>query len=397
MQLNLQSNSSYTNIENPSIDDTTAKMKEDEWDLFNNSLQMFNPLLKNINKKQNFTNKKISQSSQSSQSNKNNRIKKRGIKEDITKDIDLSVKLNIKNIKRDYKKCPKCGIYCKISNNLIICELCGLERPWDENDKFSITYTQNYNTSSNSFMVFNIIGQNSYCYQRSFLKTCANYSSYRNNNNKKEIINKIYQYSGNKIPINICNLTAELFDQIKQKGYVYRGNGKWGVIGACLFYACIMHNLTRTPREIANIIGIEDRFLSQGDKILQELNELGIISIPTTFKPLGDYIDQFFSALNISMKYKQFIIDLISTAERKYLHIGNESRMTTKCIGCIYLLTRRIPALKKIKKCKISKECIKISKSTFIRYYNLLMDNPKVIKKVFKKHHIPMPVEWKGL
>jgi transcription initiation factor TFIIIB Brf1 subunit/transcription initiation factor TFIIB len=390
----------FDNINKIKFDDHFDQ-NDNDWDMFNKSLNE-NDLLSSFNNLNlnNVSSPKTNYDSPKTNYNDINKIKN----DDSPKpkkyenDIDLEVCLNIVNIKIDYKKCPKCNIYCKVEGIQIICEKCGLAREWDNNsNNYCISFEQNYNTSNNSFMTFNMVGKNSYCYQRSLLKTCANYSSFRNNNNKKEIINKIYQYDGNKLPINICNLTAELFDQIKQKNYVFRGNGKWGVIGACLFYACIMNNLTRTPREIANIVGVEDRFLSQGDRTLQELNELGVINIPTTFKPLSDYLDQFLSALEIPIKYKQFIIDLISRAEKKHIHIGNESRTTTKCIGSIYMLCKRIPSLKHIKKDKISNECINISKSTFIRYYNLLMENPKKIKKVFKKWKIPMPVEWKNL
>lgn len=321
-------------------------------------------------------------------------------------DIDIMEKnesnrvINQKSVPMvDNKLCPICNVACKIYDIYIICEKCGMEREWDihSSNLYSMTIDQNYNTSNNSFMTFSIIGVNSYHYNRSFLKTCADYSAYRNNNNKKEIINKIYQYEGNKPPHNIINATADLFDQIKNKGYVYRGDCKLGVIGACLYYASIMNNLTRTPKEICLIMNIEDKFLSAGDRILQELNELGIINIPTNHKPLHDYLNQFFPALEIPDKYKQFVIDIISRAERKHLHIRNESRITTKIVGCIYLLTQRIPELRHIKKDTVSLECNKISKSTFIKYYTLIMSNPRAICKVFRRHKIRQPSEWRDL
>jgi hypothetical protein len=203
-------NKNLSKLEQSKIDEN------DDWNNFNDLLMDVNPTLLTL-KKQNIDNSK--------------KIKL------IEDDSKLEVKLNIVNVKKDYKKCPKCDIYGKINDNVIICELCGERRPWQINEKYSISIEQNYNTSSNSFMVFNIIGKNSYCYQRSFLKTCANYSSFRNNNNKKEIINKIYQYSGNKIPINICNLTAELFDQIKQKNMYIEVT----VNGVLLAHVCFMH------------------------------------------------------------------------------------------------------------------------------------------------------------
>ena len=297
-----------------------------------------------------------------------------------------------------YSICPNCNISCKISDTMMICEQCGMERDWDThtNDFYSMTVDQNYNTNSNAFMTFSIVGVNSYCYNRSLLKTCADYSMYRNSNNKKDIINKVYQYEGSKPPLNIINGTADLFEIIKNKGYVFRGDGKLGVIAACMYYVSIEHNLTRTPKEISQIFGIDEKFLSQGDRTLQELNELGIISIQTNHKPLNDYLNMFFPTLGISEKYRKFVVDIITRAERKHLHIGHESRLTTKVIGVIYLLTQRVPELKHIKKNTISEECNKISKSTFIRYHNLICDNYVIMKKVFRKHRIPMPVEWRA-
>lgn len=325
---------------------------------------------------------------------------------DSFNDNDFNVNDYFKNEKKkendveqkiDYNICPLCKIPGKINDTLIICEKCGMERMWDphSNDVYSATVDQNYNTTNNSFMAFSIVGQGGYCYNRSLLKTCADYSVYRNSSNKKDIINRIYQYEGNKPPMNIINGTAELFDQIKNKGYVYRGDGKLGVIAACLYYVSIEHNLTRTPKEICQIFGIDEKFLSQGDRILQELNELGVINIQTNHKPLNDYLNIFLPALGIDEKYKQFIIDVIQRAERKHLHIRNESRLTTKIIGVIYLLTVRVKELNHIKKNTISEECNKISKATFIRYYTLICENYKIMKKPFRKHKIPMPADWR--
>jgi Zn finger protein HypA/HybF involved in hydrogenase expression len=316
---------------------------------------------------------------------------------DIFNNDDVFEKKKIKEVEKiDYKQCPSCLIPCKIHETMLICESCGLERVWDchSHNLYSMTINQDYNTS-NSFLTFNIVGANSYCYNRSFLKTCADYTKFRDNSNRKAIVNMIYQYPGNKPPMNVVNSCADIFDQIKNKGYVYRGDGKLGVIAACLYYASIMNNLTRTPKEIAQIIGIDEKFLSNGDRILQELNELGVITIPTNYKPLDDYLDMYFPILEIPEKYKAFIKALIARAEKKHLHINNESRLTTKIIGCIYLLTRRVKELNHIKKETISLECGNISKSTFIRYYTLIVDNYKIMKKPFRKFRIPMESSWR--
>ena len=312
--------------------------------------------------------------------------------------IDLESKVVLDN-ESEYKYtiCPKCNTEGTLNDGCVFCVSCGLETSIvDDSNKYNFSLEKDHNTSDNSFMSFNFVGKNSYCYQRSFLKTCANYSSFRRNNNRKDMYNYNYQYEGKKIPKNAIKLAIELFSKIKEKNYVFRGNGKKGVLGACLFYACVMNNITKTPREISSVMEIEERFLSHGNRKVQELNEKGVICVPTILRPFKDYLDQYFPALNIDIKYKQFVVDLINRAEKKNLHIKNDSRTTTKCIGSIYMLINRVKELNGINKDHIVKEC-DISKSTFIRYYNLLLINYKKLKPVFKKHRIPMPNNWKNV
>jgi transcription initiation factor TFIIIB Brf1 subunit/transcription initiation factor TFIIB len=315
---------------------------------------------------------------------------------DADTDVDLEVHMNLGSEKKlKYNICPKCNVEGGVCDGTLVCHECGLETVlFDDDNKFSFSSEKDHNVSSDSYISFNIIGPNSYGYQRSFLKTCANYSSLRRNNNRKDMYKYNYQYDGKKIPKNAIKLAIEIFSKIKEKNYVFRGNGKKGILAACLFYACVMNNITKTPQKIASVMEIEERFLSHGDRRLQEFNDAGIISIPTILRPLNDYLDQFFPALNIPDKYKIFVSDIIEMAERKNIHIKNDSKTTTKCIGAIYLLTNRIKELNYISKDTIVKEC-DISKSTFIRYYNLLIINYLMIKPIFKKHRIPMPISWK--
>lgn len=311
--------------------------------------------------------------------------------------IDLEVKMVLGSEKSpQYNICTKCNIEGIITDGSIYCPKCGIKISALNECSFSYLNGNDHNNTNESFMSFNFTGKNSYCYQRSFLKTCANYSLYRKNTNRKEMDNYNYQHEGNKIPKNAIKYAIELFSKIKESGYVFRGNGKKGVFGACLFYACIVNYITKTPREIASVMKIEDRFLSRGDSKLQELNGKGVISIPTIVRPIYDYINQLFPVLQIPCIYKQFVIDIIEISEGNNIHINNDSRPTTKCVGSIYLLINRVKNLKHITNAIIIKEC-DISKSTFIRYYNLLLENYKIIKPVFRKHRIPMPLDWKAV
>lgn len=315
--------------------------------------------------------------------------------EDDQSPINLEVSIDMTSPDEN-SICPDCQIETYVSDGVLCCSQCGYTKIMMNHisNNYIASLDTDHNTAKNSFMSFKVVGKNAYGYQRSLLKTCSNYKAFSKNTNKKDLHNFVFQYEGNKIPKNVIDLAVEIFSKIKDAGYVFRGNGKRGVTGACLFYSCVMKGITKTPREIASVMKIEERFLSSGDRDLQELNELGIIKIPTSFDPLIHYIHQYFPALKIPDIYENFIVDIITRAEQKNIHIRNDSRMTTKCVGAIYLLTTRIPSLKHITKEDIVRECSKISKSTFLRYYNLLCDNHKKIKHIFKRHRIKMPLEW---
>lgn len=318
---------------------------------------------------------------------------------------DLPKRKSYKMRVTDYNICPTCTTECKSNEGIIYCPNCGQVRPLlRETSHYSASITQSHNTAANAFMSFKMVGKNSYSKQVNLLKTCSNSRAYSDNNNKKEIMNYNYQIDGNKFPKDALEKAHVLICQIKRAGYVYRGNGKKGIWGACISVSCQVNRTTKARKAICRLLKIEEKFLSHGERKLSSLAEDGIITLPKHGKTskkskevysMEDYIVQYFSALDIPIKYSQFIIDLIHRAGKKKLHINHDSRLTTKCVGAIYMLTTRVKSLNRITKDIIWKES-GISKSTFTRYYRLLFDNHKKIKKTFKKHRIPMDVSWRG-
>ena len=292
---------------------------------------------------------------------------------------------------------------CKSKEGIIYCPNCGQKRPlMRENSHYCASISQTHNTAGNAFMSFKMIGKNSYSKQVNLLKTCSDSIAYSDNNNKKAIMNYNYQVIGNKFPKDALEKAHNLICQVRRAGFVFRGNGKMGIWGACISVSCHANRTTKARKSICKLLKIEERFLSQGERKISSMVEDGIIVLPKV-KPtkstcadssLEDYIVQYFAALEIPMRYGSFIIDLINRAKKKKLHIEHDSRLTTKCVGAIYMLTTRVKSLNRITKDMIWKES-NISKSTFTRYYRLLFVNHKKLKKVFKRHHIPMDVSWR--
>lgn len=305
----------------------------------------------------------------------------------------------------NYNICPSCSAECKSKEGIIYCPKCGHSRQlFRESTYYSASVNQTHNTASNGFMAFKMVGKNSYSKHVNLLKTCSNSKVYSDNNNKKQIMNFNYQVKGNKFPKDALERAHDLICQIRRAGYVYRGNGKMGIWGACISAACQANRTTKSRKSICMFLSIEERFLSQGERKLASLIENGVIKLPwvTNFSrnfkeinSLEDHIVQYFASLDIPTRYGQFIIDLIERAKKKNLHIEHDSRLTTKCVGAIYMLTTRVKSLNRITKDMIWKES-NISKSTFTRYYRLLFTNHKKLKKVFKKHRIPMDNSWRG-
>lgn len=304
--------------------------------------------------------------------------------------IDFNLEANIdKNIIRTHT-CKSCGM--DITNNCLTCANCGTEYI---DSSYSCAAITDCNVNDKGFISMKIVGNNSYGLQRSLLKTCSNYCTYRKVNTLKEMNNWNAQ-STKHIPKNVIDEANEMFATIKKHKYVFRKDGKRGVLSACLYYACYANGISKTPSEIAQFSNIEEKFHSLGDRKLHDLNEKGIISIPIKINPISHYTNRYFELLGINVKYTSFIIDLISTAEKKKIHILHDSKNNTKCVGAIYMLVTRVPELRHITKDKIEQEC-SISKTTFIRYYNVLCEYYKKIKMVFKIHKIPMPIIWKDI
>jgi hypothetical protein len=283
--------------------------------------------------------------------------------------------------------------------SFLVCEVCGKELA-DTSGATNETYTTSNildcNVNDKGFMAMHIVGRGSYGYNRSLLKTCAKYGQYRKMTTLKDMHNWNSQSSSGKhVPKNVIEEASNMFAKIKEHGYVYRKDVKKGVISACIYYACYNNGISKTPAEIAQLVGIAEKFHSAGDRILRDLNERGIIDLPEKIDPIIDYVERYMELLKIPKIYKQFVLDIIHVADREKLHVLSDSKNNTKCIGAIYLLIDRIPELRKaIDKETIDKEC-EISKTTFQKYYNLICKFYRKFVPVFVRHRIPMKREWK--
>jgi transcription initiation factor TFIIIB Brf1 subunit/transcription initiation factor TFIIB len=288
--------------------------------------------------------------------------------------------------REDWKTCPDCKIRMQPMKNSYQCTHCGRDKEvLEHGGEFSSSIVDNYNTNSNCSLSIKIVGKDSYRYYKALLRTASDYSKIQSNNTNRQLGRFNSQSKDGKLPIIILKEAADLYGRIQKHNVVRRGNGRKGALGACIYFVCIRHNITKKPKEIATFLCIEESYLSKGDKLLRVLHYKGVINIPIHHNPKDAYILQYFESLNIDGIYKPFISELIDRASCLDMMGENNSRVSTKCAGAIYTL--RIQESLGITKADIIKYC-KISKSTFIRYYDYLIQNRRLLKPLFRKHNI---------
>ena len=289
-----------------------------------------------------------------------------------------------------YKTCPVCLVECEEKGSEIICPTCFEVRPYEyEYEVYSKTIEQNHNTNGNEFQNFVIYGKNVRALNLSLKESSEDHFLKKEHDWREKLELKL----GNNIehfPLKIINKAFAIFNQISIARIVYRNAGTWYLLGSCIHYAFLEEGIPFREKTICRYLGLVERKLSANINCLEIYNDKGIISIETDSLPLPVHMKSFLARLNISEDYSDFLCSIILRAEKKYLHVKNENRPNSRCVGAIYLLCQMEPKLAKITKEVISEKC-EISKTTFLRYYKLLINNLHFIEKCFKKYYITIP------
>ena len=338
----------------------------------------------------------------------------------VSTDTEISYKRQIN--KRKVPKCEDCNVEMYKSSTEYICEECGKVEEIvggniDIAERGSSEGIGDYNTSSNSAAPVRISGPGSYAYQKKLISSTSNYKKQQKKNSINQISNIMRQYDGPKLAQNIIEQSADLY-YLVQQFCIKRGDVRIGTMAACVYRICKASGLTRKPKEIAEMFGIPQDELSNGEKILDDLYAKG--SLGTANDSLLENIDynpsmgidqyyfredsvrdaylyRYFEALCIPDTYLDFAKNLVRfTCKFK---IADSSITSSKCAGTIYILAMKLPHLE-IKRDDIEKSC-SISKSTFSRFSKAVIGmlhstNPnhkkvrRRLRHLFKKNGIPI-------
>lgn len=314
-------------------------------------------------------------------------------------EFDKILEDNNRPVVRDEKKV---SILCKDCNSKLIedpikrikvCDKCGIVEKFTATKLSNNDFMNNYNSLDSSAWLVKVYGKNSYKNNRHLCASNLDYRKMQKYNTRKqlEIINN--NSKNCKFSKAILNETAELFYKIQRnetKKIVRRGNGRKGLLGACLDSVLSKNKIARKPREIAKYIGVVEAYISKADKLLHMLHNAGEIELVLEKDEISSFINQYFMILKLDKKYLEFCKSIVKISEESTeLKGDNNSRISTKAAGIIYILSTQVSL--GINHNDISKKC-NISYPTFVRFAKYIERNKdnEQIKQVFKDHNIPL-------
>lgn len=291
--------------------------------------------------------------------------------------------INTKKI-NDIYKCDECGetLVKDITINKLICDTitgCGAqyEMTLCQNQETSIDSSKNnYNTSSN--LSFSFIVNGNMRLKKLSIQSSANYEKTQRRETLKQVKNIGENNLSYSIPENLANETTDYFHAIQKKKIILRTRVRLGVIAASFSVVCLINNLYISRNDICTIFGIPFKYLSIGEKKLNEFYHSGIIDyFPFTTeyyteKQLLTYfvkiivIDNvFFIDENeiINNNYYNFCLTFI-----KFLftfRVKLSSQVTTKIAAALYCLINT-QSIIKIDESNIINIC-KINRETYIK------------------------------
>lgn len=169
----------------------------------------------------------------------------------------------------------------------------------------------------------------------------------------------------------ISEYAKELYKSVSDVR-ISRGDIRNGLIASCVFYACKIHNVSRNPREIAQIFNVNARDITRGCKrfmdVKKKQQDMDCIKKFHTSKT-ENFIPRFCSSLNI-MHLEKTLNVLCKKAEK--LSVVSRNAPSSIVAGVIYLVSDHFEL--GITKKDISEKC-NISQVTISKCFHKMNEN----------------------
>lgn len=186
----------------------------------------------------------------------------------------------------------------------------------------------------------------------------------------EQLANNTVKYG---IPAKVVDDAKVLYKRASEKK-ISRGENKEGLIASCIYYACLLNKVPRSPKEVSRMFGIDPNVLTKGNARFQTLLQMNVDSSEPE-----DFISRFGSKLN--MNYQDIQKCKLLAKKLDELEIVSENAPTSVAAGTLfyYCMTHDIDFNKKViaEICDVSEVTIMKCYKRLLKYKKLLQDQPE--------------------
>lgn len=192
-----------------------------------------------------------------------------------------------------------------------------------------------------------------------------------------------------KIMYKLINDSKHTTGKNKGKYVIMRGINRESIIAASLFFACRRNNVTRSPKEIANLFNLNETDLNKGTKNFIKLKKSDPLEIDMGVTKIEHFIKRKCDQLGIIASYTDIAIKISNNLER--LNIISNHTPYSLAAASILLMTD-IYKIKHITKKKLA-SIFNVSDVTIIKTYkkiytykNILF-NDKLVSDIIENNN----------
>ncbi len=277
------------------------------------------------------------------------------------------------NDKKDENKYICCDQVMIITNGQYLCITCNKTQIFEK--------TTTLTTDSQSYVKIKNNNHNSY----------YNMSNNNHVNQQKSIHNLLFklqdEYQGTKFSPYVLDKACAIYNQIQQintgdKLYIKRNNLKAEILGFIIYNLCIEEGSDRKSKDIAAFMKLTTGGFSRGATEIRKLILSGNLDMVIKPESLNGYTERYLETLNYNhpgiINYNDFVIKIVKRAEEQ--RINGNSLISSQIIGVIWYIIVKTRVKITIK--ELENAADKTKKNTFIRFYEIIINNKEVFEDI---------------
>ena len=296
--------------------------------------------------------------------------------------------------KPDLSICISCGSKDQIENGKtrnIVCKNCGmnivddLDRTFSTNNSNAdiVSNSSNYNIPINYFFKKSSMGTIIGGRGNSRIKTIHRWSlmPYRERSRKEvfDFLTRTCRKGGlEKSIIDNAHILYMNLSGVKKKDVdrtiIIRGNNRYSLIAACVYFGCKMQGRPRCPKEIAQMFGLGLTDVTGGCRKFLEIMGEDVSMYNIKSSKANDYIERCGKKLKLQQKYIDEAIKIVKNIIT--LDYASDHQPPSVAAGCLLLVVNMNNL--DIDRDQISK-VFKISQVTITKIYDKIFKYAKVI------------------